>query len=116
MPAYTRIGDLQTHHFASYIPSDARNIVVELNSSSSYNLALMMSQDSFAYTDTAEYLASEQGANQRLAFPSIREGLWYIAVKCLSTVTVEQTEYGQAYVDNTGVLNGVPYRVSICWE
>ena len=115
-PAYTRIGDLQTHHFASYIPSNAHNVIVEVSSSSSYNLSLMMNQDSFAFSDTAEYIASEQGAKQRLVFPSIREGLWYIAVQCLSTVTVEQTDYGQEYTSNTGILNGVPYRVSISWE
>lgn len=115
-PLYTRIGDLQTHHFASYIPSEAQNVSVEISSSSSYDLSLMMSQDSFAFSDTAEYIASEPGAEQRLFFPSIREGLWYIAVQCLTTVTVEQTDYGQAYTSNTDVLNGVPYRISVSWE
>ncbi len=115
-PAYTRIGDLQTHHFASYVPSDAKNILVEVSSSSNCDLALMMSQDSYAFSDTAEYLASEPGSKQRLVFPSIREGLWYIAVKCMTTVSVEQTDYGQTYVGNTEVLNGVPYRISISWE
>ena len=115
-PAYTRIGDLQTHHFASYIPSDAKNVLVEVSSSGSFDLALMMSQDSFAFSDSAEFIASEPGAKQRLVFSSIREGLWYIAVKCLTTVTVEQTDYGQAYTSNTEVLNGVPYRLSVSWE
>lgn len=115
-PAYTRIGDLQTHHYASFIPSDAKNVTVEITSSSNYDLSLMMSQDSFAFSDTAEYVASEPGSKQRLVFPSIREGLWYIAVQCLATVTVEQTDYGQAYTSNTDVLNGVPYRISVSWE
>ena len=115
-PAYTRIGDFQTHHFASYIPSDAKNVTVEVNSSSNYDLSLMMSQNSFAFSDTAEYLSSELGSKQRLVFSSIREGLWYIAVQCLTTVTVEQTEYGQAYTSNTDVLNGVPYRISVSWD
>jgi hypothetical protein len=115
-PALTRIGDLQTHHFAAYIPSDARNISVDVSSSSNSNLALMMSQDSFAFSDTAEYLASEPGAKQRLVFPTIREGLWYIAVQCLTTVSVEDTEYGQSYIGNLSVLNGVPYTISINWN
>ncbi len=115
-PAYTRIGDLQTHHFASYIPSDARNVLVEVSSSSHCNLALMMNQDTYAFSDTAEYLVSEPGAAQRLYFPFFREGLWYIAVKCLTTVTVEQTDYGQAYKGNTDVLNGVPYRIMVSWN
>ena len=114
--AHTRIGDLQTHHFASYIPSDAMNVTVEVSSSNCLNLSLMMSQDSFAFSDTAEYIASEPGAKQRLVFPSIREGLWYISVQCLTTVTVEQTDYGQAYTSNTEVLNGIPYQISVSWE
>lgn len=115
-PAYTRIGDLQTHHFASYIPSDAKNVTVEVNSDSNYDLSLMMSQNSFAFSDTAEYLSSELGSKQRLVFSSIREGLWYIAVQCLTTVTVEQAEYGQAYTSNMDVMNGVPYWISVSWE
>ena len=115
-PLYTRIGDLQTHHFASYIPSEAKNVIVEISSLSNYDLSLMMSQDSFAFSDTAEYIVSEPGSKQRLFFPSIREGLWYISVQCLTTVSVERTDYGQAYTGNTEVLNGVPYRISVSWE
>ena len=115
-PDFTKIGELQTHHFASYIPSDARNVLVEVNSTYNCNLALMMSQDSYAFSDSAEYMVSEPGAIQRLSFPSIREGLWYIAVKCLAKVTVEQTDYGQAYTSNTEILNGVPYQITVSWE
>ena len=115
-PAFTRIGDLQTHHFVSYIPSDARNIIVEVSGSSDCDVALMMSQDSFAFSDMAEYMASEPGSKQQLVFPSIREGLWYIAVQCLTTVSVEQTDYGQRYIGNTEVLNGVPYCISVSWD
>ena len=115
-PDFTRIGDLQTHHLASYIPPDAKNVIVEVNGFSDCDLSLMMSQDSFAFSDTAEYMASETGATQRLAFPTIREGLWYFAVQCLTTVNVEQTDYGQEYKGNTDVLNGIPYSISVKWE
>ncbi len=115
-PDYARIGDLQTHHFASYIPSDAKNIRVELKSSSNCDMALMMSQDSFAFSDVAEYRSSVPGANQTLTFPTIREGLWFIGVQCLTTVTVKETDYGQEYGGKTEVLNGIPYRISISWE
>ena len=115
-PDYTCIGDLQTHHFAAYIPSDAKNIRVELTSSSDCDLALMMSQDSFAFDDVAEYRSAVSGAKQQLVFPTIREGLWFIGVKCLTTVTVKETDYGQEYGGKTEVLNGIPYRISIRWE
>lgn len=115
-PDYTRIGDLQTQHFATYIPPDAKNVQVKLRSSFNCDLALMMSQDSYAFSDTAEIISQNSGANQVLDFPTIREGLWYIAVQCLTTVTVEETEYGQAYTGKTEVLNGVPYQLLITWE
>lgn len=115
-PAYTCIGDLQTHHFAAYIPSDARNIHVELEGSDDCDFALMMSQDSYAFFDTAEYRSSIPGVKQRLSFPTIREGIWFIAVQCLTTVTVKETDYGQEYRGNLEVLNGIPYRISISWE
>jgi len=115
-PDYTCIGDLQTHHFATYIPSEAKNVRVELKSSSDCDLALMMSQDSYAFSDIAEYRSSFPGANQTLSFSSIREGLWFIGVQCLTTVTVKETDYGQEYSGKTEVLNGIPYKISISWE
>lgn len=115
-PAYTRIGDLQTHHFAAYIPSDAHNIRVELSSASDCDLALMMNQGTYAFSDVAEYRSSASGAQQHLFFSSIREGLWFIGVQCLTTVTVKETDYGQDYGGNLEVLNGIPYRISISWE
>lgn len=115
-PNFTRIGDLQTHHFASYIPSNAKNVIVEVNSLSNCDLSLMMSQDSFAFSDAAEYRTSNPGAKQQLTFSTVREGLWYFAVQCLTTVKVEQTDYGQEYKGNTDVLNGIPYSISVKWE
>ena len=116
IPAYTRIGDLQTHHFATYIPSNARNIRVELSSSSKCDFALMMNQGTYAFSDEAEYRSAVPGASQQLSFPALREGLWFIAVQCLTTVTVKETDYGQEYGGKTEVLNGVPYRILISWE
>lgn len=115
-PDYTRIGDLQTHHFATYIPSDAKNIRVELSSSSECDFVLMMNQGTYAFSDSAEYSSSGTGPEQQLFFPYIKEGFWFIGVKCLTTVTVEETDYGQAYSGHTEVLNGVPYTISISWE
>jgi hypothetical protein len=115
-PAYTRIGDLQTHHFAAYLPPDARSIRVELDSPSDCNFALMMNQGTYAFSDEAEYRSSFPGARQKLSFPALREGLWFIAVQCLTTVTVTETDYGQEYSGKTEVLNGVPYKIMISWE
>ena len=115
-PTYTRIGDLQTHHFATYIPPDAKNIRVAVNSPSDCDLALMMNQKTYAFSKMAEYRSSVPGARQQLDFLSIREGIWYISVQCLTTVTVKETDYGQEYGGNLEVLNGIPYQISISWE
>lgn len=115
-PAYTRIGDLQTHHFAVYIPSDAKNVRVEVYSPCDCDLALMMNQGTYAFSDVAEYRSAVPGAKQQLSFQSIREGFWFIAVQCLTTVTVTDTSYGQEYGGNLDVLNGMPYQISISWE
>lgn len=114
-PDYTRIGDLQTHHFAAYIPSEAKNVIVQVNCSSDCDFALMMSQGTYAFTDTADYMSSGS-ETLRLSFSSLPEGFWFIGVKCLTTVTVEETDYGQAYKGHTEVLNGIPYSISISWE
>jgi|GEM_PF-1140923 Uncharacterized conserved protein len=114
-PAFTRIGDLQTHHFAAYIPANARNIRAELNSPSDCDFVLMMNQVSNA-PDGLKYQSSVPGSRQQLFLPSIREGIWLIAVQCLTTVTVTESEYATEYVGKTEVLNGVPYKISISWE
>ena len=115
-PAFTRIGDLQTHHFATYIPADAKNIRVELDGPSGCDFALMMSHDSFAFADCAQFRSSMPGARQQLSFPTLLEGVWFIAVQCLTTVTVKETDDGQDYAGKTEVLNGVPYRILIHWK
>ena len=115
-PAFTRIGDLQTHHFATYIPSDAKNVKVVLSSSCKCDLVLMMNQGTYAFHDAAEYKTTGSGANHSLSFTSIQEGLWFISVKCLTTVTAKETDYGQEYVGNLEVLNGIPYQIAINWE
>ena len=115
-PAFTRIGDLQTHHFATYIPTDAKNIQVELDGPSGCDFALMMNHDSFAFADSAQFRSSMPGARQQLSFTTLPEGVWFIAVQCLTTVTVKETDYGQDYTGKTDVLNGIPYHVLIHWE
>ena len=115
-PDFTRIGDLQTHHFATYIPSGAKNIRVKVTNSGGCEFALMLNQGSYAFSDNAEFCSTNTEATQHLSFPSLKEGYWFIGVKCLTTVTVEETEYGQTYSGHTEVLNGIPYNVSISWD
>ena len=115
-PYFTKIGDLQCHHFVVSIPPDAQNIVVRLDGYMDCDMALMMRQGTFAYPDSADYYVADGGPHQELGFQTLESGLWYIAVQNLTTVEIEQTEYGQSYKGRTDVLNGVPYSVCVTWE
>ena len=52
-------------------------------------------------------------------------GLKNLAAGCVAADSVaifsiqyneDGTDYGQAYIGNTEVLNGVPYRISVSWD
>ena len=115
-PMFTKIGDKQCHHFAVYIPTNANNITVMVKSEKNCDLALRMCRDTFAFPDNADYSVSAGGASQQLSFKTLEEGIWYVSVQCLTTVDIEQTDYGQSYIGRTDVLNGVPYHIQITWD
>ena len=115
-PSFTKIGDKQCHHFVVYIPGNASNIKVRVDSEKECDLALRLKKNTFAFPDNADYKAVTGGPIQQLEFDSLEDGLWYISVQCLTTVEVEQVEYGQLYKGRTDVLNGVPYSIGIFWE
>jgi len=115
-PLYTKIGDLQCHHFIVEIPEDVHDITVTIESNVDCDLSLMMCHNTYAYPDEADYRSAKKGAYQQLSFSSLESGIWYVAVQCLSTVNVIETEYGQSYVDPYGVLNGIPYQIVVSWQ
>ena len=111
------IGDRQCHHFPVFIPANARNIVVSLSSNVDCELALMMNYGSYSFhEDYCDYCSNEGGQNQEIALPSIDDGVWFVTVKCCTTVSPLSTERGQVYQGRTDVLNGVPYIIGITWE
>ena len=99
-PMFTKIGDKQCHHFAVYIPPNANNITLKVDSE----------------IKCADYSVSTGGASQQFSFKSLEEGIWYVSVQCLTTVDIEQTDYGQSYIGRTDVLNGVPYQIQVTWD
>ena len=114
--AYAKIGDLQCHHFAVYIPSTAHDIKFSVTAESGFDMRLLLAHDDFAFPESAEYQSDQIGNNQTLAVDRLEEGYWYLAVQCMTTVSVEDTEIGQNYSGKTEVLNGVEYTVSVTWE
>ena len=116
MPDYTKIGDLQCHHFAIYIPYGNANVSICVESDVDCDLSLMISGDTYAFPETASYSSTAKGRKQSLTFPSLRQGVWYVAVKCLTTVDVTETEDGQDYSGRVDVLNGVSYTITATWQ
>lgn len=99
-PAYTRIGDLQCHHFAFYLPFGAKKISLETESGAACDLRLMLCRDTYAFPGNADHMAAAPGPAQRLAFDTLEPGIWYVAVQCLTT--------GEKY-------NGFPYSITVNW-
>lgn len=115
-PLYTKIGDLQCHHFIVEIPKNAHNITLTIDSDIDCDLSLMLCHNTFAYPEDANFISSNKGAYQQLSFLTLESGIWYVTVQCLSTIEVKKTDYGQSYTDPLGVLNGVPYQITVLWH
>lgn len=115
-PEYTRIGDMQYHHFAVYVPRNAKNVKFSVSSDFDCSLQLTLNSSTYAYRDIAEYVANEKGSNQKMYFENMSEGLWYVAVQCLTTVASTDVPLGQEYSGRVDVLNGIPYTVQVTWE
>lgn len=115
-PNHAKIGDLQCHHFAMVIPEDAKNVSVSVNGPAKGDFSLSMSRFTFAYPENAEYVSAVRESHPTLFFSSLEPGLWYVCVQCNTTVEASQTDYGQAYSDPTGVLNGLSYQITAYWH
>ena len=115
-PEHTMIGDLQYHHFVVYIPDEAYDVTFTLSSTADCDLQLSLCSNTYAYDNVANYISNAPGANQRLHFDYLNKGLWYVAVRCLTTVTSTDIPFGQEYSGRTDVLNGMPYTIHVTWE
>ena len=116
MPEYTGIGDMQCHHFALCVPYNAKDIKLTVDSDSDCDLILRLCKDSYAFPHNADYYTAEPGPHQELSFQHLDKGMWYVSVQCTTVVDEEDTEYGSAYHDSLGVLNGVPYSIKATWS
>ena len=115
-PDYARIGDLQCHHFALWIPEGARNIKITLEPMESYNFKLMLAKDTFAYPEDAQHtFESISGAEATAAFASLTPGQWYVTVQCTSTPSTSKGDYGTDYT-SANILNGASYKISASWD
>lgn len=114
-PLHTMIGDLQCHHFAFSLPKKARNVKIRLEVLSCHSLSLRLAKGTYAFREDARYASENRELVKEISFDRLDAGIWYIGVQCEDTVTVKHgTEYD--VYENTEVLNGVPYRISVSWD
>ena len=115
-PAFTKVGDKQCHHFAFALPEGARNIKVRLEAKADFNLSLRLAKGTFAFKEDAQYAVENTDLVKELNFDSLDKGTWYVGVQCEDTVKNTFGKYGITYSGKTGVLNGVPYSITVSWE
>ncbi len=123
-PEYTCIGDLQCHHFVFYLNAPVPSVTLRIEGEGDYDLELYLKKDGFAFPwDSPDYSSCTGGPVQQIETPLLSEGLWYVTVRCATTVTATETIINPAtgkgrrfiYSGKTGVLNGVPYSISVDW-
>lgn len=115
-PGHAKIGDMQCHHFVTWIPEGAKNVKVTLTPSEDFDFRLMMDHETFAYAEDADHIKETTGgAPAELSFKDIEPGQWYIAVQCTSKPVAVTGKNGHMYT-KTSILNGTPYSISVSWK
>ena len=115
-PEYTRIGDKQYHHFEVKVPRKCKQLKVKLagyDGENGYDLTLCAKRGELAYKDNTSHKATSKGCDKEFTVNKPKAGKWYVSVLCETTVETEKGKNGTTYVGNKGVLNGVPYKVSV---
>lgn len=114
---HVMIGDLQCHHFPVFVPPGAKSFSLSLTSNYDCDFALMLNYGTYAFKeDESDYYSMAKGTKQSITLSSLEDGVWYVTVKCLTTVSPMSTDKGQMYKGRTDILNGVPYTISIKWN
>ncbi len=114
IPAFTRIGDKQYHHFTVQVPKQAKELRLTLKSLMGYEdvvMYLCANPGDFAFIDNAEYKQVALNADKQLVIKNPKAGTMYVSVHCATTVDTIMTAYGTQYTGRTDVLNGVPYTI-----
>ena len=115
-PLYTKIGDLQYHHFAVNVPSGTKQMVVYLNGydkKDNFDLSLMAKAGDFAFHHNTEVKNVSLGCSKTLVIDNPKAGEWYVSVRCENTADTREGEYGTEYYGDRSVLNGVPYSIKV---
>lgn len=115
-PEYTRIGDRQYHHFVVDVPRKCKQLKISLDGYDNkrrYDLTLCAKRGEFAFHDNTLQKVVSRGCKKSLVIENPKAGRWYISVLCETTIVTGTNKYGTYIRANKGVLNGVPYKISI---
>ena len=115
-PLYTKIGDLQYHHFKVNVPANAKKLVISLkgyDKKDGFDLSLCAKAGEFAYHHNTDIKDVSQGCVKDIIIDVPQAGEWYISVRCENTVETRNGRYGTEYIKGREVLNGVPYSIKV---
>ena len=115
-PLYTKIGDLQYHHFKVNVPANAKRLVISLkgyDKKDGFDLSLCAKAGEFAFHHNTDIKDVSQGCLKDLIIDVPQAGEWYISVRCENTVETRNGRYGTEYIKGREVLNGVPYSIKV---
>ncbi len=117
-PEYTRIGDMQYHHFAVDIPEGARDVTFTLEGAQGSHMTLAVCHDTYAYDDCADFRSTTEGSRHQFTMSRMQPGVWYVSVRCIDQVEVVDNHYGESYRQTAvkDLLNGVPYTIGVSWH
>lgn len=118
-PAYTCIGDRQYHHFEIDVPRKCKRATIKLDGykgEKRYDLTLCAKRGELAFHDNTLLKSVARGFKKSLTIEKPKAGKWYVSVLCETAVTPLVGKYGTYYRGRIGVLNGVPYKISVEYE
>ena len=125
IPVTPGIGDLQCHHFVLCPAADVKDLSITVYYQGDFDMEIYMKRDSFAFPDASpDYSSTESsGGRATLATGPLEKGLWYVTVRCATTVDAKEIVTRPAdnlgryflYYGKKDVLNGVPYSIQADW-
>ena len=113
-PNYTRIGDLQYHHFSFEIAESNTNIRVELQGEESVDFSIYLKKGAPAFNSNADHAATGPG-NTKTIIKQLTHGKWFVGVECKTTVKSE-LDGCRGFFNYSGrlsVLNGAAYKIKL---
>jgi hypothetical protein len=118
-PAFTKIGDLQYHHFFIDLPSGGKDLSIQIDGEDGIDMHLFAAKDTVAFLDNAEYKETSSGPDKTLEIAMVSSCKLYVSVKCATEITSTRktsgNDYWYEYSGNTQVLNGVGYTITGEW-